>query len=60
MPHEPASSPDYWRDRARVARIKAEAAKAAQTKHMLRGIAEAYEHKAEQLEQPLDDMKKRT
>ena len=56
MSDQPVSNPDFWRDRARITRIKADAAKAASTKRMLRGIAEAYEHKAEQLEQPWDGM----
>jgi hypothetical protein len=60
MPDEPASHPDYWRDRARIARIKADGATVSRTKHMLRGIAEAYERLAKELEQRLCDTKKST
>ena len=52
------SNPDYWRDRARIARIKADGAKGPRTKRMLRGIAEAYDGLAQQLEQRLRDAKK--
>jgi hypothetical protein len=44
------ADPDYWRDRARVLRIKADGAKAPRTKRLLRGVAEAYERLAQQLE----------
>lgn len=53
MPAEPASNPDYWRDRARILRVKAEVAKDPRTKRMLRGIAEAYDRLAQRLEEPL-------
>jgi hypothetical protein len=58
VPNEPVANPDYWRDRARVTRIKADAVKDRRAKHMLRGIAESYELMAQQLEEPLGEMKK--
>jgi hypothetical protein len=58
MPDEPVSNPDSWRDRARIARIKADGARDPRSKRMLRGIAEAYEGLAQKLEQRLRDEKK--
>jgi hypothetical protein len=58
MPDEPVSDPDYWRDRARIARIKANEARHPRTKRMLRGIAEAYERLAQQVERRLRAAKK--
>ena len=42
------SNPDYWRDRARAVRLKADVAKDPRSKRMLGGIAEAYERLAQQ------------
>jgi hypothetical protein len=43
-------NPDYWRDRARVVRLKADVAKDPRSKRMLGGIADAYDRLAQQLE----------
>ena len=45
----PISNADHWRDRARTTHIKADEAKDARTKRMLRGMAEAYERLAKQM-----------
>jgi hypothetical protein len=53
MPDEPISDPQYWHDRAKRARSKAEQVKDPRSKRMLQGIAGAYERLANQAKRRL-------
>jgi hypothetical protein len=56
MPCEP--DPQYWRDRAKNLRAKAEHVKDPRSKRMMLGIAKAYERIANRVTQRLRDTKK--
>jgi hypothetical protein len=60
MPGEPANDSRYWRDRAMLARARADQVRTDRSKRMLRGMADVYDRAAEQIEQRLRDAKNKS
>ena len=55
MPKRPLDDPQYWRDRAEEARVRASEMKDPETKHIMLRIAEGHERQAQPLEKKAAD-----
>ena len=58
MPSEPVDDSQYWRDRAKMARAKADQMKNDRSKRMQLAMADVYERVAKRIEQRLRKAKK--
>jgi hypothetical protein len=58
MPREPVNDSQYWRDRAKMARAKADQMKDDRSKRMHLALADVYERVARRIKQRLRKAKK--
>jgi hypothetical protein len=58
MPDKSVNDSQYWRDRAKAARAKADQMKNRRSKRMLQAMADVYDRAAEGIEQRLRDAEK--